>query len=144
MARVKKKRKKLNGGRLLLTAVIILLLIVCALSLKKIITLHGEQADLKAKNKALTEQKASLEEELKNVSDLDYIEEQARKQLKMVKPGEVLYVTGEKGQQQLDNASPIQGRDNSDEETSGDAASEAAGGAGTGETGADTGGQEQG
>ena len=30
--------------------------------------------------------------ELKNVNELDYIEEQARKQLKMIKPGEVLYV----------------------------------------------------
>ena len=35
----------------------------------------------------------SLKEELKNVNDLDYIEEQARIQLRMIKPGEILYIT---------------------------------------------------
>jgi cell division protein FtsB len=42
--------------------------------------------------KVKTEQKARLESELMTVSDKEYIEEQAREKLGMVKPGEVVYV----------------------------------------------------
>ena len=55
-------------------------------------TLHIEKSHLEKTQKELEQKKDDLTAELKNVNELDYIEEQARKQLKMIKPGEVLYV----------------------------------------------------
>ena len=98
MAREEKK----GVGELTLTKVVVLLgiaalLVVCAVSISNIFKLHREQAMLKAENERLQEEKASLEVELENVNDLDYIEEQARKLLKMIKPGEVMFVLDESG-----------------------------------------------
>ena len=88
----RKKKKKLNMGRLVLSLIVLFLLIGCALSIKKIVTLHIEKSHLEKTQKELEQKKDDLTAELKNVNELDYIEEQARKQLKMIKPGEVLYV----------------------------------------------------
>ena len=51
-----------------------------------------EQSELKEQQKALKEKRTKLKNELKNIDDKNYIEEQARKQLNMVKPGEILYM----------------------------------------------------
>ncbi len=88
----RKKKKKLNAGRLVLSLIVLFLLIGCAFSIKKIVTLHIEKSHLEKTQKELEQKKDDLNAELKNVNELDYIEEQARKQLKMIKPGEVLYV----------------------------------------------------
>ncbi len=97
MAREKrKKRKKLNILRLAATLLIVVLFVICGFSVKTIIQLNIEKQQLKKTNAELIAQKEDLMAELKNVKDLDYIEEQARKQLKMIKPGEVLYVLDDK------------------------------------------------
>ena len=88
----RKKKKKLNVGRLVLSLIVLFLLIGCAFSIKKIVKLHIEKSHLEKTQKELEQKKDDLTAELKNVNELDYIEEQARKQLKMIKPGEVLYV----------------------------------------------------
>lgn len=62
------------------------------MSVKSIFTLRAEQKALTEQNNALLSEKESLEDELKNVSDKEYIEEQARIQLKLIKPGEILYI----------------------------------------------------
>ena len=96
-----REEKKGIGGsalaRIGVAAAIVTLLVVCAVSISNIIKLHNEQAELREENERLQEEKASLETELKNVNDLDYIEEQARKYLKMIKPGEVMFVLDENG-----------------------------------------------
>ena len=87
-----RKRNRMNGMRLFLTGVIVVLLVVFLLSVKNIIDLRQEQDQLKETNTVLQEQRAELETELKSVGEDSYIEEQARTQLNMVKPGEILYV----------------------------------------------------
>ena len=57
-----------------------------------IVLLKIEQSELKEQQKALKEKRTKLKNELKNIDDKNYIEEQARKQLNMVKPGEILYM----------------------------------------------------
>ena len=98
MAREEKK----GIGDLSLTKIAVLLaiaglLVVCAVSISNIFKLHREQDALREQNEKLQEEKASLETELENVNDLDYIEEQARKLLKMIKPGEVMFILDESG-----------------------------------------------
>lgn len=92
-ARQKRRKKfRVNKLRLVLVAVIIALIVAMGLSIKDVMDLRQEQAQLKQTNVSLKDRKAQLETELKNVNNLNYIEEQARIQLKLIKPGEVLYV----------------------------------------------------
>ncbi|MDY6038514.1 MAG: septum formation initiator family protein [Eubacterium sp.] len=100
----RKKKKKLNIGRFILSLIVVSLLIGCGFSIKKIIQLHLEKSRLQETQKVLESHRDDLTAELKNVNELDYIEEQARKQLKMIKPGEVLYVLDDEKQAGKDNA----------------------------------------
>lgn len=72
--------------------VVVVLIVAMGFSIKNVIDLRTEQAQLKSTNASLKERKAQLETELKNVNNKNYIEEQARIQLKLIKPGEVLYI----------------------------------------------------
>jgi len=86
------KKVRINGGRMALTIIVAVLMLVLLMSVKGIFTLRAEQKDLKAQNEALLLEKEALKDELENVSDKEYIEEQARIQLKLIKPGEILYI----------------------------------------------------
>ena len=88
----KKKKVRINRGRMALTAIVLLLIVGLGMSVKNIFDLRAEQKALEEENKALVVEKKSLQEELKNIDDYDYIEEQARIQLKLIKPGEILYI----------------------------------------------------
>ncbi len=90
--RRKKKKMHLNMSRLLFRVVIAVLVCVSVMSVRKIVLLKMEQSELKAQQTSLKEKRAKLRNELKNIDDKNYIEEQARKQLNMVKPGEILYM----------------------------------------------------
>ena len=85
------KKVRINGGRMALTIIVVLILVLL-MSVKGIFTLRAEQKELKAQNEALLLEKEALKDELENVSDKEYIEEQARIQLKLIKPGEILYI----------------------------------------------------
>lgn len=71
-------------------------IIVVAFYAYNVIAVELYQNQIEAENKALISQKLKLEEELKNVSNPKYIEQQARTQLRMIFPGEILYVLPEK------------------------------------------------
>ena len=73
-------------------AVVIILTVVVGMSIKSVLDLTIEQHQLKKENASLKEKKAALEKEFENINDKGYIEEQARKQLNMVKPGEIGYI----------------------------------------------------
>ena len=88
----KKKRVKLNQGRLILTVIVVILIAVVGMSIKNVFDLRAEQKSLQEENQNLLQQQEALEAELENVIDLEYIEEQARIQLRMIKPGEILFV----------------------------------------------------
>lgn len=57
---------------------------------------ESEQERVEAEKAALMAEKARLEEELRHVTDPSYIEQQARTELRMIRPGEILYVLPEK------------------------------------------------
>lgn len=92
MKQKRKKNVKINKGRVILTAIVAVLIVFVGMSVKNIFDLRAEQKELRAHNEKLVSEKAQLKEELKNVNDVDYIEEQARIQLKLIKPGEILYI----------------------------------------------------
>jgi len=92
-ARRRNKKFRVNRTRVLLLIVIAVVFVMFAFSVKNIVDLHREQAELKAEQRTLTERKEDLEAELKSINESNYIEEQARTQLNMVMPGETLYIT---------------------------------------------------
>lgn len=91
----RKKRRKLNKLRLAGFLAIALCLFFVGVSIKNVISLHIENRQLEKTQQKLQAERKEKKEEFNNIKDMDYIEEQARKQLKMIKPGEQLYVLGE-------------------------------------------------
>ena len=79
--------KSANRRNAIIAAVVLLLLAV-----RNIVKLELENRRLKNKQKELIEQRKELKIELKNVNSKEYIEEQARKQLRLVNPDEILFV----------------------------------------------------
>ncbi len=61
-----------------------------------IVQVEMEQSRAEAEKAALLAEKARLEEELEHVTDPAYIEQQARMELRMIRPGEILYILPEK------------------------------------------------
>ena len=98
-ARRRQNKFRVNRTRVLLLIVIAVVFVVFAFSVKNIVDLHREQAELKAEQRTLTERKEDLEAELKSINESNYIEEQARTQLNMVMPGETLYITEDKDEE---------------------------------------------
>ncbi|MCI2061552.1 MAG: septum formation initiator family protein [Eubacteriaceae bacterium] len=95
----KKKRvsRKMSGRRALVYAVVICILAcMVGYSTYNIYKAETEKNSLIAEQQKLTKEKKELREELKKVNDPDYIEEEARDKLKMVMPGETLYVMPDK------------------------------------------------
>ena len=100
----KKKRYRINWIRMGIFILAVFLIVMVAMSVKSVVTLHQEQVRLKAENAKLTKEKAKLQEEFKNVNDRNYIEEQARLQLRLIRPGEILYILDEDGDGKDDRA----------------------------------------
>ncbi|MEE3362631.1 MAG: septum formation initiator family protein [Anaerovoracaceae bacterium] len=90
------KHAKMTRERAILyTVVICIVAALIAWSGIRIYKVESEKAALLQEQQQLTKEKKELREELKKVNDLDYIENQARDKLKMVMPGETLYVLPE-------------------------------------------------
>jgi cell division protein FtsB len=82
-----KRRKK----RLSVVAFVLIFVLVSGLLGRDIIRLKAENRALKKQQIALEKQRDELKEELTRVDDPDYIREQARKQLRLLNPGEILF-----------------------------------------------------
>ena len=104
MAKRKKSRRKVSALNIAYWVIVVALIVTIGFVIKNIISLHMEKNRLEKQEQELLNTKEELNAELKNVDDLEYIEEQARKLLKMIKPGEVLYV--------LEGDNPTSGQDN--------------------------------
>lgn len=83
-----KQIKKKTVMLMIFIAVFVLLATMCG---KDIVRLKAENIALKKQQAELEKQRDALKEELKNVNDPQYIREQARKQLRLLNPGEILF-----------------------------------------------------
>lgn len=102
-SKTRRKKIKVNKVRIVLTVIIIILIAVVGVSVKNVFDLRAEQKELKENNRELLEKRAALKEELKNINDYGYIEEQARIQLRLIKPGEILYIMDPEGNKDKDS-----------------------------------------
>ena len=80
--------------RRIVIVIVIMLAFALAIgsSVMNIVKLKGEQQAALEEQKQLKQEKQELEQQLKNSDDPEYIEEKAREQLRLVKPGEKIYV----------------------------------------------------
>lgn len=77
---------------------------------KDIVRLKAENRALRKEQAALEKQRDELMEELKTVDDQEHIREQARKQLRLLNPGEILFTFDEDGEDE-DGSSEDAGAD---------------------------------
>ena len=95
------QRRRANAIRtrrrkaLTLVAIIIVFALLGTMCGKDIVRLQAENRALKKQQVALEKQRDELKEELKNTSNQDYIREQAKKQLRLLNPGEILFTFDE-------------------------------------------------
>ncbi len=82
---VRKKRRRV----VLLVLIFAVLLTTCT---REIVRLKAENRALKKQHAQLEEERDRLTKELGRVGDRDYIKEQARKQLRLLDPGEKMFV----------------------------------------------------
>ena len=101
--RVKTKEKKVqenNDGKkkiriswVKITGLVIctIFIFVVGISVKNIYDLKGRQASLEEENHKLQQEKEELSMELENINSDEYIEEKARRELKLIKSNELVF-----------------------------------------------------
>lgn len=90
------KKKRTRKLRSLYLIVFLAGLAVVLYYAYSVFQVESEQQRAEEEKAALQAEKARLEEELKHVTDPSYIEQQARTELRMIRPGEILYILPEK------------------------------------------------
>lgn len=72
--------------------VVMVIIGLISFSVINIVSLKREQHDMEQQKQELEEEKEQLSKELENAGDLQNLEEQARDQLRLIKPGEKIYI----------------------------------------------------
>lgn len=91
----KRRMAKRYRRRFVYGLIFLVIATLIGISLFHLITLKIEESKAEAELAALHKEKQELEEELSHVYSKEYIEQQARAELRMIFPGEVLYVLKE-------------------------------------------------
>ncbi len=87
-----RKKKQLKRKLLTYLLIIVFLALTLGYSTYKIITLRVEKSNLNEEKTKLEQQRDELKAEKKDVKSSDYIEKEAREQLHLILPGEILYM----------------------------------------------------
>lgn len=87
-----KEKKKFNLTKMLSIAAVIFVVAYFIVSGMKIIGLREEKKEAEARYEELLHQKEVLAKEYENISSDEYIEMLARRDLKLVKPNELLFI----------------------------------------------------
>ena len=86
-----KKKRRVSWVRVIGLAVCAAFLLVVGISVKNIYDLKEREADLQKENQKLEQIKEELTVELENVNTDEYIEEKARRELKLIRPNELVF-----------------------------------------------------
>jgi len=85
--------------RMVYFVIFLIIIGIIAVSAFNIINLKLTEARTMKEQQALMQQKEKLEKVYSQVNSPEYIEQQARQQLKMIKPGEILYILPNKNKE---------------------------------------------
>lgn len=103
--------KEVNKRNLI---VVILILLFLALIARNVIRLQIEQMQLQKQNEELKEQEKELRVELENINSKEYIEKEARRQLRLVNPDEILFVFPDEEESEEENSGNSENTENAD------------------------------
>ena len=103
-----RRTKQIKRKTLMLIVFIAVFVFLATMCGKDIVRLKAENIALKKQQAELEKQRDALKEELKNVNDPQYIREQARKQLRLLNPGEILF-TFDDGEETEETVEPEDG-----------------------------------
>lgn len=88
--RIRKKRGRSKRRNVVLMVIVFaVLLTMCS---REIVRLQAENRALKKQHAELEQERDRLTKELSAVGDKEYIKEQARKQLRLLDPGEIMFI----------------------------------------------------
>ncbi|NLP29953.1 MAG: hypothetical protein GX363_02345 [Clostridiales bacterium] len=91
----RRKQAKVFRRRLIYGGIFVIIVLIIGASVYNVLSLKFEEARAISELESLYSEKERLEEELSHVDSKEYIEQQARDELRMIYPGEVLYVITE-------------------------------------------------
>ena len=95
--RIENRRRRSRRGRLRKkwrTVIIMILIFAALLTMcgREIVRLKAENLSLQRQHALLEQERDRLSKELENVSNKEYIKDQARKQLRLLDPGEIVFI----------------------------------------------------
>lgn len=93
--RKRRRRKILRKKRITVLCIILIFAALFTLCGREIFRLKAENYALKKQQEELKAERDRLQEELKKVDDKEYIKDQARRQLRLLNPGEIMFVFGD-------------------------------------------------
>ena len=91
-ARSRRNKKQIKRRLTVFLVVAAFLLLTVGFSFYKIVSLKVEESKLQQEQEELKEERDALQQEMKDVKSPEYIEKQAREQLHLLLPGEILYM----------------------------------------------------
>ena len=100
-ARIRKRRRRKSLSVLAVILVFAMLFTMCG---REIFRLKARNYALKKQQEELKEERNRLAKELEKVGDKEYIKDQARKQLRLLDPGEIMFVFEEDGKEAASEA----------------------------------------
>ena len=93
---IRARRRKM----ITLIVIIVVFTLLATMCGKDIVRLKAENRALRRQQIALEEQRDELQKELKNANNQEYIREQAKKQLRLLNPGEILFTFDEEEEEE--------------------------------------------
>ena len=91
------RKSFINGRKIFFGSISLIIVVTIAVSGLNIWELNKASTKAEQTLIAKQEEKSRLESEFAMVNNLEYVEAQARERLKMIKPGEILYIFDEQG-----------------------------------------------
>ncbi|MBQ9014847.1 MAG: septum formation initiator family protein [Firmicutes bacterium] len=85
-------RRRRNYRRAVVVAAVLFIVVVLGYSVGHILVLKHDLHVAKKEQITYQEEKEQLEKDLKEINDLQNLEEQARDQMRLIRPGETLYI----------------------------------------------------
>ena len=95
-ARMRERKKRVRRKKIWRKILLVILLVAAFATLatmcgRDIVKLQSENRQLKKQQKELEDERDKLRNELEKAGDREYLQEQARKQLHLLNPGELLF-----------------------------------------------------
>lgn len=95
--KIQKRRKRSRRGNtrrkfLMVSGTIIIFAVLLTMCGREIVRLKAENLSLRRQHAQLEEERDRLQKELENVGNKEYIKDQARKQLRLLDPGELVFI----------------------------------------------------